>query len=44
MRLLPVVTALAAVLLSTHHASAFSSDPASGTNSDGSARYVDPDD
>jgi hypothetical protein len=45
MRLLPVaVVALAAVLLSSHHASAFSSDPASGTTADGSARYVDPDD
>jgi hypothetical protein len=45
MRLLPiVVVALAAVLLSSHHASAFSSDPTSGTNADGSPRYVDPDD
>jgi hypothetical protein len=44
MRLLPVVTALAAVLLFMHHASAFSSDPASGANPDGSPRYVDPDD
>jgi hypothetical protein len=45
MRLLPVVVvALAAVPLFSHHASAFSSDPTSGTNADGSARYVDPDD
>jgi hypothetical protein len=43
MRLFPVVT-LAALLLFSHRASAFSSDPASGTNVDGSARYVDPDD
>jgi hypothetical protein len=32
------------VLLSSHHAFAFSSDPTSGTNADGSPRYVDPDD
>jgi hypothetical protein len=45
MRLLPVVVAaLTAVLLFPHHASAFSSDPSSGTNADGSSRYVDPDD
>jgi hypothetical protein len=45
MRLLPVVVvALAAVPLFSHHASAFSSDPTSGSNADGSARYVDPDD
>jgi hypothetical protein len=44
MRLLPVVTAVAAVLLCTHHASAFSIDASSGTNFDGSSRYVDPDD
>jgi hypothetical protein len=44
MRLSVVAAALAAVVISTHHASAFSSDPASGTNADGSARYVDPDD
>ena len=45
MRLVPVVVAAVAVVLSfTHHASAFSSDPMSGTNADGSARYVDPDD
>jgi hypothetical protein len=31
------------VSLCTHQASAFSIDPASGTNSDGSSRYVDPD-
>jgi hypothetical protein len=45
MRLLAVVVvALAVVLLLSHRASAFSSDPASGINADGSARYVDPDD
>jgi hypothetical protein len=45
MRLLTVVVvALAVVPLFVHHASAFSSDPTSGTNADGSARYVDPDD
>jgi hypothetical protein len=45
MRPLPLVAfALAAMLLSSHHASAFSSDPASGTNADGSPRFVDPDD
>jgi hypothetical protein len=45
MRLLSiVVVALTAVLLFSHHASAFSSDPNSGTNADGSPRYVDPDD
>jgi hypothetical protein len=45
MRLLPVVVvALAAVLLFPHGASAFSSDPTSGTNADGSPRFVDPDD
>ena len=43
MRLLPVVTAVAAVLLCTHHASAFSTDSSSGTAPDGSSRYVDPD-
>jgi hypothetical protein len=45
MRLLAVVVvALAAALLSPPRASAFSSDPTSGMNADGSARYVDPDD
>jgi hypothetical protein len=45
MRLLPVVVvALAAMPLFSHRASAFSSDPASGMNADGTARYVDPDD
>jgi hypothetical protein len=44
MRLVPVVTAVAAVLLCTHHATAFSVDSSSGTNPDGSARYADPDD
>jgi hypothetical protein len=46
MRLLPVavMTVLAAALLFSNHASAFSSDPTSGTNVDGSSRYVDPDD
>jgi hypothetical protein len=44
MRLVLVVTAVAAVLLCTHHASAFSMDSSSGTASDGSSGYVDPDD
>jgi hypothetical protein len=35
---------LATVLLPVLQASAFTSDPASGTNADGSARFVDPDD
>jgi hypothetical protein len=43
MRLVPVVTAVAAILLCTHHASAFSMDSSSGTASDGSPGYVDPD-
>ena len=43
MRLVSVVTAVAAVLLCTHHASAFSMDSSSGTAPDGSSRYVDPD-
>jgi hypothetical protein len=38
------VAMLATVLLPAHHASAFTSDPASGTNVDGSPRFVDPDD
>lgn len=45
MRLLSfVVVALAAVLLFSHRASAFSFDSTSGVNADGSPRYVDPDD
>ena len=44
MRILPVVTAVAVMLLCTHHASAFSIDSSSGTAPDGSSRYVDPDD
>ena len=43
MRFVSVVTAVAAVLLCTHHASAFSMDSSSGTAPDGSSRYVDPD-
>jgi hypothetical protein len=43
MRLVLVVTAVATVLLCTHHASAFSTDSSSGTASDGSPGYVDPD-
>ena len=43
MRLVSVVIAVAAVLLWTHHASAFSMDSSSGTAPDGSPRYVDPD-
>jgi hypothetical protein len=44
MRLVPIVTAVAAILLCTQHASAFSMDSSSGTSADGSPRYVDPDD
>ncbi len=46
MRLLPIVVAavLATVLVSADRTSAFTIDPGSGTNSDGSPRYVDPDD
>jgi hypothetical protein len=43
MRLVSVVTAVAALLLCTHHASAFSMDSSAGTAPDGSSRYVDPD-
>jgi hypothetical protein len=43
MRFVSVVTAVAAVLLCTQHASAFSMDSSSGTAPDGSSRYVDPD-
>jgi hypothetical protein len=43
MRLVSVVIAVAAVLLCTHHVSAFSMDSSSGTASDGSSQYVDPD-
>ncbi len=46
MRLLYSLAAamLVTVLLPVLHASAFTSDPTSGTNSDGSPRFVDPDD
>ena len=44
MRLIPVVTAVAALLLCTNHASAFSAGTSSGTAADGSSGYVDPDD
>ena len=43
MRLVFVATAVAVLLLCTHHASAFSMDSSSGTAADGSSRYVDPD-
>ena len=43
MRLVSVVTAVAALLLCTHHASAFSMDSSTGTAPGGSSRYVDPD-
>lgn len=43
MRLVSVVTAVAALLLCTNCASAFSMDSSSGTAPDGSSRYVDPD-
>ena len=39
-----VAAMLVTVLLPVLHASAFTSDPASGTNYDGSPRFVDPDD
>jgi hypothetical protein len=39
-----VAAMLVTVLLPVLHASAFTSDPASGTNPDGSPRFVDPDD
>ena len=39
-----VAATLMTVSLPVLHASAFTSDPASGTNPDGSARFVDPDD
>jgi len=39
-----VAATLMTVLLPVLHASAFTSDPASGTNPDGSPRFVDPDD
>ena len=41
MRLVSVVTAVAALLLCTNCASAFSMDSSSGTAPDGSSRYVD---
>jgi len=44
MRLLTVAATAVLLLLSAHHSSAFTIDPGSGTNSDGSARYVDPGD
>ena len=46
MRLLYSLAAamLVTVLLPVLHASAFSTDPTSGTNPDGSPRFVDPDD
>jgi hypothetical protein len=43
MRLVFVVTAAAALLLCTPHASAFSMDSSGGTTADGSSRYADPD-
>jgi hypothetical protein len=39
-----VAAMLVTVLLPVLHASGFTSDPASGTNPDGSPRFVDPDD
>jgi hypothetical protein len=38
------VAMLVTVLLPVLHASAFTTDPTSGTNPDGSPRFVDPDD
>jgi hypothetical protein len=43
MRLVSVVTAVAAVLLCTHHASAFSMNSSTDAAPDGASRYVDPD-
>ncbi|MDE2061633.1 MAG: hypothetical protein KGJ00_04425 [Bradyrhizobium sp.] len=43
MRLVFVVTAAAALLFCTHHASAFSMDSSSGTAADSSSGYADPD-
>jgi hypothetical protein len=43
MRLVSVVTAVAAMLLCTHPASAFSTGSSTDTASDASSRYVDPD-
>jgi hypothetical protein len=43
MRFVSVVTAVAALLLCTHHASAFSMNSSTDTASDGSSGYVDPD-
>lgn len=43
MRLVFVVTAMSALLLCTHYASAFSMDSSTGAGPDGSSRYVDPD-
>jgi len=43
MRLVSVVTAVAALLLCTYPASAFSMDSSTGAAPEGSSRYVDPD-
>jgi hypothetical protein len=43
MRFVSVVTAVAALLLCTHHASAFSMNSSTDTGSGGSSGYVDPD-
>ena len=43
-RPLMVIAALSATLLFAHQALAFTMDDKSGTEPDGSARYVDPDD
>ena len=43
MRLVSVMTAVAVLLLCTHHVSAFSMNSSTGTASAGSSGYVDPD-
>jgi len=43
MRLVSLVTAVAALLLCTHHASAFSMNSSTDTGSGSSSGYVDPD-
>jgi hypothetical protein len=43
MRLVSLAAAVAALLLCTHHASAFSMNSSSDATPDGSSHYVDPD-
>jgi hypothetical protein len=44
MRVFLIIAAMGLMLASVPYASAFTIDPSSGTNPDGSSRYVDPDD